>query len=203
MVGVTATAIAVPLGIALELGRRSSLVAFNAVCGSIIGFARGVPLYVMFLPLSILLYYVLPRGMLPGWVLFLSIVVALPSSVCIAEAVRRGYDAIPFGQYEAAAALGMPYGVAMQRVIVPQALRAATQSMAFAAVEIVKDTAIVAFMFGSMNPINRLRGDPDWNGISWELYLVPCLVFWVVCFAIGRYGAYLARRTAAGGAIRA
>ena len=48
---------------------------------------------------------------------------ALNEGAYMAEIVRAGIDSIDVGQLEAAKSLGMTYGLAMRRVVLPQALR--------------------------------------------------------------------------------
>jgi general L-amino acid transport system permease protein len=56
---------------------------------------------------------------------FLALLVGLTlyTAAFIAEVVRAGIAAVPAGQVEAAASLGLPRGVTLRRVILPQALR--------------------------------------------------------------------------------
>ncbi len=51
------------------------------------------------------------------------IALSLNEGAYMAEIVRAGIDSIDIGQMEAAKSLGMTYGLAMRRIIVPQALR--------------------------------------------------------------------------------
>lgn len=48
---------------------------------------------------------------------------SLYSSAYLAEAIRAGLEALPAGQREAAAALGLSHGQTLRRVLLPQALR--------------------------------------------------------------------------------
>ena len=56
---------------------------------------------------------------------FLALLLGLTlyTAAFIAEVVRAGIAAVPAGQVEAAASLGLPRGVTLRRVILPQALR--------------------------------------------------------------------------------
>jgi len=48
---------------------------------------------------------------------------SLNEGAYMAEIVRAGIDAVDDGQMEAAKSLGMPYRMAMRRIVLPQALR--------------------------------------------------------------------------------
>ena len=63
-----------------------------------------------------------------GWTLIpellaLALALSIYTATYIAEAVRAGIEAVPKGQKEAAAALGLTDGVILKKVVLPQALR--------------------------------------------------------------------------------
>ncbi|MDH3665861.1 MAG: ABC transporter permease subunit [Paracoccaceae bacterium] len=125
IVAVTGIAAAVPIGILLELGRRSSMIVFRSLCVAFIEFVRGVPLLILLFASFVLLTYTPPLEIVILFDFFLraALVVTLPSGVYVAEAIRGGFAAIARGQYEAAAALGLGYCDAMRLVILPQVLK--------------------------------------------------------------------------------
>jgi polar amino acid transport system permease protein len=61
-----------------------------------------------------------------------------------AEVFRAGVEAIPKGQFEAAAALGLPFPVVLWKVILPQAVRIATPAQTSNCVAIAKDTSLAS-----------------------------------------------------------
>lgn len=61
----------------------------------------------------------------------------------IAEIVRAGLLAVPRGQWEAAAALGLPRGLMLRRIIVPQMLRVIVPPMTSQYINIVKNSTLV------------------------------------------------------------
>lgn len=97
---------ALPLGIVLALGRRSNMPAIRVVCVTFIEFWRGVPLITVLFMSSVMLPLFLPEGMNFDKLLRALIGVILFQSAYIAEVVRGGLQAIPKGQYEAAAEIG-------------------------------------------------------------------------------------------------
>lgn len=60
-----------------------------------------------------------------------------------AESLRGGLLAVPRAQWEAALALGMTRGLALRRVVLPQALRTSLPSLGNNLVVLVKDTSLV------------------------------------------------------------
>ena len=60
-----------------------------------------------------------------------------------AEVYRAGFDAVPYGQMEAARSLGMSHARAMRHVIVPQAIRKVIPPMLNDFIALMKDTSLV------------------------------------------------------------
>lgn len=64
----------------------------------------------------------------------------------IAEIVRAGLLAVPIGQSEAAAALGLHRGVTMKLIVIPQALRLITPPLTSQYLNIVKNSSLAVFI---------------------------------------------------------
>ncbi len=62
----------------------------------------------------------------------------------MAEIVRAGIQSIDKGQMEAARSLGLPYGKAMCRVVLPQAIRVMIPSIINQFIITLKDTSILS-----------------------------------------------------------
>ncbi|MFP5224347.1 MAG: amino acid ABC transporter permease [Actinomycetota bacterium] len=73
---------------------------------------------------------------------------AINASAYCAEIFRAGIQAIPEGQMEAARSLGMPRILAMQYIVVPQAIRQVIPPLVSEFIALIKDTAIVFFIVG-------------------------------------------------------
>ena len=114
---------ALPLGILLALGRRSDMPAIRVLCVTFIEFWRGVPLITVLFMSSVMLPLFLPEGMNLDKLLRAMLMVVFFEAAYIAEVVRGGLQAIPKGQYEAAAAMGLGYWRSTLLVILPQALK--------------------------------------------------------------------------------
>lgn len=71
---------------------------------------------------------------------------SLVGGAYMAETLRAGIEAVPRGQMEAARSLGMPYRVAMRRVILPQAFRLVIPPMTNELVLLFKDTSLLAVL---------------------------------------------------------
>jgi polar amino acid transport system permease protein len=71
---------------------------------------------------------------------------ALQQAAYTSEVIRASIQAVPVGQREAAAALGMTSTRTMLRVVFPQALRVAVPPIANETINLLKSTSLVAFI---------------------------------------------------------
>jgi His/Glu/Gln/Arg/opine family amino acid ABC transporter permease subunit len=111
---------------------------------------RGTPLLVQ----MFLLYYGLSQfewvRASVAWVVledaFYCGLIALTLNIAayMAEDIRAGILAVPFGQQEAARAFGMPGSTLLRRIVLPQALRIATPALGNEVVSLLKATALVS-----------------------------------------------------------
>ena len=164
-VGITG---ALPLGILLALGRRSNLPAIKVICVTFIEFWRGVPFITVLFMSSVMLPLFLPEGMHFDKLMRALIGVILFQSAYIAEVVRGGLQAIPKGQYEAAAAMGLGYWRMMGLVILPQALKLVIPGIVNVFIALFKDTSLVIIigLFDLLNSIKQATTDPAWLGMA-------------------------------------
>ncbi len=199
MLGLTCVSLSLPLGIALALGRQSSMPLIKWICVIFIEFIRGVPLITLLFVANVMLAYFFPPG--SGVDLFIRVVIMITmfSAAYIAEVIRGGLAALPKGQYEAADSLGLDYPQAMRLIILPQALKISIPGIVNIAVGLFKDTTLVS-VISMFDIVGMIRGpilaSTDWNGVYWELFLFACVVFFVVCYGISQYSQWLERRLA-------
>ena len=196
VIAVVGIAGALPLGILLALGRRSNMPAVKVVCVTFIEFWRGVPLITVLFMSSVMLPLFLPEGMNFDKLLRALIGVILFQSAYVAEVVRGGMQAIPKGQYEAAAAMALGYWRTMGLVILPQALKMVIPGLVNTLIALFKDTSLVIIigLFDLLNSVKQASADPKWLGMATEGYVFAALVFWIFCFGMSRYSQYLERK---------
>lgn len=199
MLGVTCVSLSLPLGIALALGRQSSMPLIKYLCVIFIEFIRGVPLITLLFVASVMLSYFFPPERTVDLFIRVVIMITMFSSAYIAEVIRGGLAALPKGQYEAADSLGLDYAQAMRLIILPQALKISIPGIVNIAVGLFKDTTLVS-VISMFDIIGMIRGpilaSTDWAGLYWELFLFACAVFFVVCYGISQYSQWLERRLA-------
>ena len=107
---------------------------------------RGTPLLLQL----IYVYYVLPEiGIRLDAFTAGVLALTLNYSAYISEVYRGGIQAIPRGQHDAAAALGMTHGLAMRRIVLPQAIRIIIPTLGNYFIGLFKDTALC---FGRKHP---------------------------------------------------
>ncbi len=187
-VGIVAS---LPLGIVLALGRRSAAPVVKLLSVTFIEFVRGVPLITVLFMASVMLPLFVPDRFAPDKLVRALIGVALFASAYMAEVVRGGLAAIPRGQYEAAAALGLPYWRMMALVVLPQALRATLPNIVNTFIGLFKDTTLVFVVgiFDFLRTVEAARIDPHWATpvTSTTGYAFAAVFYFVCCYAMSRY----------------
>lgn len=183
--------IALILGLALMLGRISSIRVLSAICHGLTDFFRGVP--------SLLLVYfffvVVPQfGIKVPSFWMITAPVALAASGVLAEVFRAGVNAVPVGQREAALSLGMSESKIMRKIILPQALRIVVPSLVSQLVVVVKDTT-VAYVVSYPDLMQNARVLIVTNDALVSTYFVIAIIYIVVNYAINQLSVYLARRS--------
>lgn len=199
ILGVVCVSLSLPLGIALALGRQSSMPIIKWICVVFIEFIRGVPLITLLFVANVVLAYFLPPGTNFDLILRVIIMITMFASAYIAEVIRGGLAALPRGQYEAADSLGLDYAQSMRLIILPQALKISIPGIVNVAVGLFKDTTLVSII-SMFDLVGMIRGpilaSTDWNGVYWELWLFAASLFFVVCYGISQYSQWLERQLA-------
>ncbi|WP_300033922.1 amino acid ABC transporter permease [uncultured Roseobacter sp.] len=199
MLGVTCVTLSVPIGIALALGRQSSMPLIKWICVVFIEFIRGVPLITLLFVASVMLAYFFPPESSVDLFLRVVIMITMFSAAYIAEVIRGGLAALPKGQYEGADSLGLDYAQATRLIILPQALKISIPGIVNIAVGLFKDTTLVS-VISMFDILGMIRGpilaSTEWNGVYWELLGFAALLFFVVCYGISQYSQWLERRLA-------
>ncbi|HXX50962.1 MAG TPA: amino acid ABC transporter permease [Xanthobacteraceae bacterium] len=200
VVATVGIAASLPLGILLALGRRSAMPAVRVLSVIFIEFVRGVPLITVLFMASVMLPLFVPDRFAPDKLVRALIGVALFASAYMAEVVRGGLLSIPRGQYEAAAALGLPYWRAMGLVILPQALQVTLPNIVNTFIGLFKDTTLVFIVgiFDFLRTIEAARGDPHWITpvTSVTGYAFAALFYFVCCYGMSRYARNVEARLA-------
>jgi polar amino acid transport system substrate-binding protein len=140
LVSMLAMALAVPLGLALALSRLYGGSLLRLGAHAYLELFRGTPV--------LLQLYILYYGLAP--VIHLSALAAailglgLNYGAYEAEVHRAALQAVPVGQSEGAAALGLSRAQSLRLVLLPQALRTALPAMTNDLIALLKDSSLVS-----------------------------------------------------------
>lgn len=131
--------VGMPCGLLLALAVRSGQRALRAVVIVVVEIGRGTPSLVILQ----LIYYGLPSAHLT-FTSFVAAAIGLgfTTAVYTSEIIRGGLQAVPGGQHEAAAALGLTHRDTLRFVIIPQGIRLAIPPLMGFAVLIFQATAL-------------------------------------------------------------
>jgi polar amino acid transport system permease protein len=128
-------------GLAVALLRLHGPRAFHILARLYVDLFRSIPLLV----LLVLVYYALPfLGIRLSSFAAATTALSLVSCAYTAEILRAGIEAIPKGQSQAAAALGLGFVASMRYVVLPQALRVVTPPLTSNCINVLKDTALAS-----------------------------------------------------------
>jgi general L-amino acid transport system permease protein len=184
-----------PLAIVLALMRRSRLPVISRTTALFIDGIRSLPLLSILFTAAIVLPFALP-GFLVGDKLYRVIVgAAVFFAVYQAEIIRGGIQALPPGQQEAAAALGLNYWQTVSRIVLPQAFRYALPPTINQVVVAFMETSLIVILgfFEVTASGNAAFSAGGWNTFYMEVYTFVAMIYFVFTFSLSRYGAYLER----------
>ena len=153
--------------------------------------------------LMILLTFVAPRAGVPislfpaavGAILF-------AGSGYVCEAVRSGINSVAKGQIEAARALGMPFGLIVREVVLPQALARTVQPLVNVFISCLIGSALAAAI-----GVHELTHATQQLNLHYAeavfTFLLSGLTYLALAFGATRLGGLLERRLAGGQEVRA
>jgi polar amino acid transport system permease protein len=156
-IAVSAQVLGVALGLVAALMRTSRLFALRALSNAYTLVFRGTPVIVQifFVYFGVNLLFgitVIPNTVnfglfrLPGQDFAGILALGINEGAYMREIIRAGIDAIDKGQMEAAKSLGMTYGLAMRRVVLPQASRVIVPPLGNEFNNMLKTTSLLAFI---------------------------------------------------------
>jgi len=151
---------------------------------------RGVPLLVTLL----FLYYGLPSaGILLDAFTVAIIAMGAVNGAYVTEIVRAGIQSIDPGQMRAARSLGMSYGLAMRRIILPQAIRRVLPPITNEALTLLKNTALVSAIALS----DLLRSGLEimtWHANTFSPFAGVALIYFLMTLPLVWLNSHLERR---------
>jgi polar amino acid transport system substrate-binding protein len=191
--------LAVTLGLPVALARMYGPAPLRWLALGYVEFFRGIPV----LLLLYFLYYGLP-DVAASWGLPLRMT-ALEAAVLgfginyaayEAEIYRAGIAAVPAGQWEAAASLGMSGPLTFRRIILPQALRTILPPMTNDFVALFKDTSVVSII--AVVELSKEYQTLSKTSMKYvEIGLVTAALYLIMSVPLGYLSRYLEKRWSA------
>ncbi|MDQ3955150.1 MAG: amino acid ABC transporter permease [Actinomycetota bacterium] len=125
------------------------------VLGAIyVEYFRNIPLLI----LLFIIFYGLPQELNIDEMVAGTVGLGLYTAAYVAETIRSGVFAVGKGQIEAALSLGMSYGQALRKVVLPQAIRTVIPPLGSLTIAMIKNSAIVG---GGLAVADLLRTGRD------------------------------------------
>lgn len=190
-------AMAFPLALVVALGRRSDMPAIRSFCTLYVELIRGVPLISVLFMASFMFPLFMPEGVTIDVLIRVLVGITLFAAAYMAEVIRGGLQAIPKGQVEAAATLGLSYWQTQRLIVLPQALAMVVPGIMNNFISIFKDTSLVTIvslyeLTGAMGL--ALNSDADWRPFKIEAYVFIALIYFAFCYAMSRYSLWVERQ---------
>ena len=198
VVSVTGIVTSMPVGIALALGRRSTIPLIRIFSITFIELWRGVPLITVLFFATYMLPLFVPAGFTVDGLVRVLIGIALFAGAYTAEVIRGGLQAIPRGQGEAANALGLSWWKTTGLIVMPQALRHVIPGLVNSFIALFKDTSLVSIvsLFDLLGSLRASFADPVWATPTtlFTGFAFTGLIYFVFCFGMSRYSLFVERR---------
>jgi len=190
-------AMAFPVALLVALGRRSSMPAIRSVCTVYVELIRGVPLISVLFMASFMFPLFMPQGFTIDVLIRVLVGITLFAAAYMAEVIRGGLQAIPKGQVEAAATLGLSYWQTQRKIVLPQALAMVVPGIMNGFISTFKDTSLVTIvslyeLTGSMGL--ALNSDAEWRPFKIEGYLFIASLYFLFCFSMSRYSHWVEKQ---------
>lgn len=121
------------------------------------------------------------------------IALTLYASAFLAEIWRGCVDAIPVGQWDASASLGMSFLMRMRLVILPQALKIAVPPTVGFLVQLVKSTALASIVgFNELTRTGQIVANATFE--PFLIYGLVALIYFAMCYPLTVGSRMLERR---------
>ena len=121
-----------------------------------------------------------------------TICLALNCGAYMAEIIRAGIQSVDKGQMEAARSLGLPYWRAMQRVVLPQAIRTMVPSIINQFIITLKDTSILS-VIGFPELVNTAKNVVANTFKSFQVWGIVAVMYLVIILILSKAAKCLER----------
>jgi len=182
--------LALALGTLIGIARVSPVPIMRGAAIAYVTIFRNTPLLVLIL----LTIYGLPQlGIDFGFFWNITLAMGVYTASFVTEAIRSGINGIPLGQAEAARSIGMPFGMTMTQVLLPQAFRLVVPPLASVFIALTKNTSLAAG-FGVAEATFRLKGLLNDNATDRVAIFVGIAIGYIIIVELISLGAALFER---------
>lgn len=188
-----ATFIGLILGLLLAVIKMKEIPILKQLAAVFVSIIRGTPvlvqLYIVYFGVPMLFKFLnqkygtdLAVAQIPGFV-YAVLALGLNSSAFSAELIRSALMSVNKGQLEAANALGMTYGQALRRIIIPEAMTIALPTIGNSLISAIKGTSL-AFTCAvvEITAQGKIIGGRDYR--YFEVYCSLAIIYWLVTVVI-------------------
>ena len=169
----------------------------NVIAQIFVDIIRGVPMIV----LAFFVFFGIPyalKNFLHSTFTFTAlqagiICLSLNCGAYMSEIIRAGIQSVDIGQMEAARSLGIPYWKAMQKVVLPQAIRTMIPSIINQFIITLKDTSILS-VIGFPELVNAAQNVIAINFKSFQVWFLVGLMYLIVITILSKIAKALERR---------
>ena len=190
--------IATALGILFCLFKQTKIKPLHWISDIYISIIRGTPLIVQIL----FIYFGLPMAIKA---MFLNnfkwnplvacvVIMSLNAGAYMTELIRGGIEAVDKGQMEAARSLGLSYGQAMMKIILPQAFRLMMPSIINQFIVTLKDTSLLSII-GYRELTQNAQIIVANNMEALRMYAIVGFYYWVIVSVLSAFAKMIERRT--------
>ncbi|RST77743.1 amino acid ABC transporter permease [Siminovitchia acidinfaciens] len=163
------------IGLFFAFLKVSNIKILTIIADIYIYIIRGTPLIVQIF----ILYFGLVEFVDLGRLWAGGIALGVHNGAYIAEVFRGSIQSVDKGQAEAARSLGMTSGLAMRRIILPQAFRRALPPLGNQFIIALKDSSLVAFI-GFQDLFNRAQRLTSSTGLAMENYIIVGIYYLIL-----------------------
>lgn len=181
------------LGLILAIIKIKEIPVLKQISAFFVSIVRGTPvlvqLYIVYFGVPMFFKYMNRKygtdfavAEIPGFV-YAVLALGLNSSAFSAEMIRSALLSVGKGQLEAANALGMTYGQALRRIIIPEAMTVALPTIGNSLISSIKGTSL-AFTCAVVEITAQGKIIGGRNYRYFEVYCSLAIIYWLVTVVI-------------------
>ncbi|MBD5522771.1 MAG: amino acid ABC transporter permease [Lachnospiraceae bacterium] len=191
------------LGIIFGLFTVSKVRILEWISKIYIGIIRGTPLLVQ----TFIIYYGLAQTLRPygfQWKLIGgpftagAVALSLNAGAYMAEIVRGGIESVDIGQMEAARSLGLSYGKAMRKIVLPQAFFTMLPAIINQFIISLKDTSLISIIGIRELTQNGKILVANATARSMPIWLTVAIYYLVICTVLSKIAQIVERKVSHG-----